>query len=601
MNSETYPSSRVVSTVYDVLNRPIGVSSGSTNYADSTNTSYASNDALSQLRLLNATGQIVATQSFVYDPVRQQPTSMTLKNGSGVQTLQVMYGYCGASCGSNNGNVMYAGLTNSVTGVSVTQKFSYDKVNRLTCADELQPQSLPPTGDCLVDGSPVWRQKYNYDQWGNRMVTADSYIPNAYATPTALTQYTNNQWQGTGATYFPSGNLKTLPMRTFTYDGENQLVGSTQPNTGAIWYAYDGAGRRVQKTVGSTVTTYAYDGSGQLAAESTNVASSGANTEYLIWDILGSTRAILDGTGAAKEWIDYLPFGEEIPNGVGQRGRGYSGGVYPGNPDIASQKFTGKERDAETGLDFFGARYMSSAQGRFTSPDPIQIISQKLLDPQQWNMYSYVRNNPLRLVDPTGMYTTDCAQDDKKCNKLIDKFEKARQKDLKSKNENVRNGAGAYGDRGDDNGVVVHVVTGQQMQQAIGVTANGAVVPAPGQDEDRVDVYINRDLGGSDLQRTVAHEGTHVGDDLPFINSFDPDTGKYNPALNITHGQTEFNAFTAGAGVKKYNYSNVQCGNGPCIFGPQDAAKINQFLHNSPTYGPVFNIPVFDPRRWPQQ
>jgi DNA primase catalytic core len=61
------------------------------------------------------------------------------------------------------------------------------------------------------------------------------------------------------------------------------------------------------------------------------------------------------------------------------------------------------------------------------------------------------------------------------------------------------------------------------------------------------------DLGGSDLQRTVAHEGTHVGNDLPFINSFDPDTGRYNQALNITHGQTEFNAFTAGAGVKKYD------------------------------------------------
>jgi RHS repeat-associated protein len=272
---------------------------------------------------------------------------------------------------------------------------------------------------------------------------------------------------------------------------------------------------------------------------------------------------------------------------------------------VPEMKFTGKERDAESGLDFFGARYMSSAQGRFTSPDPIHIMPQKLLDPQQWNMYSYVRNNPLRLVDPTGMYTTDCAQDDKKCNKLIGEFEKARQIDLRSRNENVRNGANAYGGRGDDNGVVVHVLTGQQMQQAIGVIANGAVVPTPGplpgQGDERLDVYINKDLGGKDLQRTVAHEGTHVGDDLPFINSFNPDTGMYNGALNITHGQTEFNAFTAGAAVKRYEYTNVQCGNGPCISGPQDAAKINQFLHNSPTYGPAFNIPIFDPRRWPQQ
>jgi len=60
-----------------------------------------------------------------------------------------------------------------------------------------------------------------------------------------------------------------------------------------------------------------------------------------------------------------------------------------------------------TGLDFFGARYFSGAQGRFTSADPIGIMKQKLLDPQQWNMYAYVRNNPLRLLDPTGMYTCD--------------------------------------------------------------------------------------------------------------------------------------------------------------------------------------------------
>ncbi|MDX2267790.1 MAG: RHS repeat-associated core domain-containing protein [Bryobacter sp.] len=71
-------------------------------------------------------------------------------------------------------------------------------------------------------------------------------------------------------------------------------------------------------------------------------------------------------------------------------------------------QFTGKERDAETGLDYFGARYMSSAQGRFTSPDPVNHPSASknpsafLMNPQRWNGYSYVSNNPLRLVDPDG-------------------------------------------------------------------------------------------------------------------------------------------------------------------------------------------------------
>lgn len=56
---------------------------------------------------------------------------------------------------------------------------------------------------------------------------------------------------------------------------------------------------------------------------------------------------------------------------------------------------TGKERDAETGLDYFGARYFSSAQGRLTKPDPLHG-SAHLEDPQTWNRYSYAANNPLK-------------------------------------------------------------------------------------------------------------------------------------------------------------------------------------------------------------
>jgi len=67
------------------------------------------------------------------------------------------------------------------------------------------------------------------------------------------------------------------------------------------------------------------------------------------------------------------------------------------------QKFTSKERDNETGLDYFGARYYASVQGRFTGVDPQNY--QAMLDPsdpQSWNGYSYVNNNPLERVDPDG-------------------------------------------------------------------------------------------------------------------------------------------------------------------------------------------------------
>ena len=68
----------------------------------------------------------------------------------------------------------------------------------------------------------------------------------------------------------------------------------------------------------------------------------------------------------------------------------------------ATTEFTGKERDAETGLDYFGARYFSGAQGRFTSPDKLNVTDDRLLVPSTLNKYAYAANNPLRFVDPDG-------------------------------------------------------------------------------------------------------------------------------------------------------------------------------------------------------
>lgn len=73
-----------------------------------------------------------------------------------------------------------------------------------------------------------------------------------------------------------------------------------------------------------------------------------------------------------------------------------------GHPaDTNRYKFTGKERDGESGLDNFGARYYGGGLGRFTGPD-VPFADQDPKDPQSWNLYGYVRNNPLRYTDPTG-------------------------------------------------------------------------------------------------------------------------------------------------------------------------------------------------------
>ena len=98
------------------------------------------------------------------------------------------------------------------------------------------------------------------------------------------------------------------------------------------------------------------------------------------------------------ECVDYLPFGDFLPNSTSGPRSGI--GCY-GQSQAVTQLFTGKERDGETGLDYFGARYFSGAQGRFTGPDE-PLLDQDESDPQSWNLYSYVRNNPLRFFDPTG-------------------------------------------------------------------------------------------------------------------------------------------------------------------------------------------------------
>jgi RHS repeat-associated protein len=126
---------------------------------------------------------------------------------------------------------------------------------------------------------------------------------------------------------------------------------------------------------------------------------------WLVPDHLGTPRMVVDKSGslAGIKRHDYLPFGEDVGADVGVRttGQGYS------VADNINNRFTGQLRDDETGLDYFIARYYSSRQGRFTSPDS---FGGRIVNPQSLNLYAYVLNNPLRLVDPTGHWFQDPQQ-----------------------------------------------------------------------------------------------------------------------------------------------------------------------------------------------
>jgi len=168
---------------------------------------------------------------------------------------------------------------------------------------------------------------------------------------------------------------------------------------GKTFYYYDGEERRVGKVSGAVTQVFVYDARGQLAAEyGGSVEVSG--THYVTADHLGSTRVITDASKAVLMCKDYLPFGDEILASSQNARSGIA--CYSGETGLR-QKFTGKERDSESRLDYFGARYFSWAAGRFNSPDE-PLADQIPEDPRSWNLYVYTRNNPLALVDTDGNF-----------------------------------------------------------------------------------------------------------------------------------------------------------------------------------------------------
>jgi RHS repeat-associated protein len=181
-------------------------------------------------------------------------------------------------------------------------------------------------------------------------------------------------------------------------------------------YLYDGDGNRVRKNFtfgekvrlvysggqlipeydlskGSLKKEYIYGAKGLIAT-----IEPSAGTKYTTSDHLGSPRVVTNSSAVVVSRHDYQPFGENLGAGIGGRttGMGYDAA------DGVRQKFTSKERDFETGLDYFGARYYASTQGRFTSPDRL-LGSGRIENPQTWNRYDYVLGNPLKFCDALGL------------------------------------------------------------------------------------------------------------------------------------------------------------------------------------------------------
>jgi len=224
--------------------------------------------------------------------------------------------------------------------------------------------------------------------------------------------------------YDAAGNVLYDQINHYLYDPEGRLCAVSYFNgttTEYMLYLYDGEGRRVAKVSNPTFSctpstdsmlqeTYLLGPSGQHITElgpagaflRSNVYANGqllatytnGGTYFALNDWLGSKRVVTNYDGVEAQMCMNLPFGDELMCSA---------------PDLSEQHFTGQIHDQETGNDYFNARYYGSSTGRFLSPDPSGLSYADPTNPQSLNLYSYVLNNPLRNIDPSG---EECVWDD---------------------------------------------------------------------------------------------------------------------------------------------------------------------------------------------
>jgi RHS repeat-associated protein len=305
---------------------------------------------------------------------------------------------------AGNGNV-----TSAVDSVNGTWGYGYDPLNRLHTAT-------------------VTAQSFTYspDPWGNMTCTNSGSLP---CTPLGMSFNTaTNQIAPDGLhTYDVAGNLITDGTHGYVYDAENRItcvVGTdgTCTSPSAVLYFYDPQGQRVGKQQGNAMEDYVHDPQRHISSVhdgSTNLLrselyspdgrhvatleGSTLTTSNLIWnhaDWLGTERVRTNSVGTVIQSFTDTPYGMNL--------------TCNSSSDTSPMHFTGKQRDAETGLDHFGARYFGGGNnlGRFMTPDQSGQDAADPSDPQSWNMYAYVRNNPTNLTDPNGENYQVCTNDE---------------------------------------------------------------------------------------------------------------------------------------------------------------------------------------------
>jgi RHS repeat-associated protein len=369
----TYPDGRGMNYTYNSNGQAVSVvGSGGFNWA--VNTTYAAHGALASMINGQSSTFTGVTYSVNYNN-RLLPSSISASSSNGT-ALNLAYGYF------PNANVET--ITNSVDN-GRTATYGYDSLNRINSASTQ-----------ATSGADCWGQTVpstGYDRYGN-LLTIN--VSKCTAPTLSVSVNAKNQITNTGFSYDASGNETADGTNTYTWDAESRMTSGAD-----VTYTFDGSGERV-KDSSPKLYWYGQDGS---VLEETDASGNYINayvyfdgmrvgwitptiTDLYYSDALGSEHTITNDTGHVCYDADFYPFGGEH--------------AYTSNC-VQNYKFAGMERDSATGFDHTMFRQYSSNVGRWISPDPLQAGAVSLANPQSWNMYAYVVNNPTNFVDPLGL------------------------------------------------------------------------------------------------------------------------------------------------------------------------------------------------------
>lgn len=385
----TYPSGAVLDYAVNQAGREVSVTDDTNGIAYAKSATYAPHGELTGLILAQTGGYTGITLNNSYND-RLQPLLLSASTSAGtLMSLQYDFHLAAGDTGS-----VYGVANNKDSSRSAT--YTYDTLKRLTSA-------RTPSD---------WGVAFTYDPFGNLYQTGS--VSGTQTLAMSVNQQIDpktNRFMMLGYSYDNAGNVLTDGLTTgcgsygYTWNAEGQ-----QTCAAGTTYSYDGDGERVKKTGGNATATIYWrllpgevmaesDTSGNLKSE--YIFFSGARiarrdlpstAHYYLSDNLGSSSVVVSSQGVIENESDYYPYGGE--RAVTQ------------NLPNQHYKFTGKERDTESGNDYFGARYYSSITGRWMSPDwsakaePVPYA--KMDDPQTLNLYSYVRSCPVCGADTDG-------------------------------------------------------------------------------------------------------------------------------------------------------------------------------------------------------